>query len=148
MWREWGQIAWLYRKPGLGVAWNRVRKVGWTHREKPVSHAISSALVSKKRPTACGFNVMSKGELHSLPIALGDAGIAATSLLLSEPSASPFLSSWVFTVTLHFQNLFVTSLWERAEFLWLVRSNNYVALQRVEYFESVGKNWLSLSSHC
>lgn len=67
--------------------------MGCIHREKLVSHAISSALVSKKTPTACGSNVMSRGELHSLPIALGDAGITATSISLSGPSASPFLPS-------------------------------------------------------
>lgn len=147
VWREWGQMAWLYRRPGFGVAWDTVGNVGWTHREKPGSHVVSSALVSKKRPTACGSNVMSRRKLHSLFIALGDAGITATSLSLREPFASPFLPRWVFTVTLHFQSLFVTSWWGRAEFLWLVRNNNCVALQKLSTLKVLAKTDF-LSSHC
>lgn len=75
---EGGWMPWFWR-PGLEAAWDKVGKVGWAHREKPVGHAISSSLVSKKRQTAWGPEVMLRGELQSLPVALGDAHIAATS---------------------------------------------------------------------
>lgn len=118
---EWEWMPWFWR-PGLEAAWDKVGKVGWTHREKPIRHATSSSLVSEKRQTAWEGEAMS---------CLGESYIACLlpwvmlTLLLPAFSASLFLSSRVFPVTLHFQRPFTMSWWGREEIPWLARSNNW-----------------------